>query len=51
MHLNIQMHKDILLYRFKQGSKDFNDDAKFGRQRLSSLNSLLIKLCTSIPQK
>ncbi|CAC5374175.1 ALOX5 [Mytilus coruscus] len=33
-----------------QGSKDFNDNAKFGRQRLSSLNSLLIELCTKIPQ-
>ncbi|CAC5374176.1 ALOX5 [Mytilus coruscus] len=36
---------------YKQSSKYFNDDAHFGRQRLNSLNSLLIKLCTTIPQK
>ncbi|XP_076117180.1 allene oxide synthase-lipoxygenase protein-like [Mytilus galloprovincialis] len=34
-----------------ESSKYFNDDAHFGRQRLSSLNSLLIELCTTIPQK
>ncbi|CAC5367930.1 ALOX5 [Mytilus coruscus] len=33
-----------------QGSKFFNDDKKFGRQRLSCLNSLLIDLCTAIPE-
>ncbi|XP_052089710.1 allene oxide synthase-lipoxygenase protein-like isoform X2 [Mytilus californianus] len=33
-----------------QSSQYFNDDAQFGRQRLSSLNSLLIELCTTIPQ-
>ncbi|CAC5359680.1 ALOX5 [Mytilus coruscus] len=33
-----------------ESSEYFNDDAQFGRQRLSSLNSLLIELCTTIPQ-
>ncbi|XP_071127123.1 allene oxide synthase-lipoxygenase protein-like isoform X1 [Mytilus edulis] len=34
-----------------QGSEYFNDDADFGRQRLASLNSSLITLCTAIPEK
>ncbi|CAG2249787.1 ALOX5 [Mytilus edulis] len=34
-----------------EGSKYFNDDAEFGRQRIASLNSLLISLCTAIPDK
>ncbi|CAC5379791.1 ALOX5 [Mytilus coruscus] len=34
-----------------EGSKYFNDDAEFGRQRIASLNSLLITLCTAIPEK
>lgn len=32
-----------------QGAANFNDDAWFGRQRISSLNTALIKLCTAIP--
>ncbi|XP_063398550.1 polyunsaturated fatty acid 5-lipoxygenase-like [Mytilus trossulus] len=34
-----------------ENSEYFNDDADFGRQRLASLNSLLITLCTAIPEK
>ncbi|VDI48217.1 Hypothetical predicted protein [Mytilus galloprovincialis] len=33
-----------------QGSKYFNDDKKFGRQRISCLNSLIIEMCTAIPE-
>ncbi|XP_076117178.1 allene oxide synthase-lipoxygenase protein-like isoform X2 [Mytilus galloprovincialis] len=33
-----------------QSSKYFNDDMKFGRQRISCLNSLLIEMCTAIPE-
>ncbi|CAC5367931.1 ALOX5 [Mytilus coruscus] len=38
------------VFGIPQGSKYFNDDMKFGRQRLSCLNSLLIEMCTAIPE-
>lgn len=43
--------KDVYteLFGTPQGAQYFNDDASFGRQRISSLNSALIKLCEAIP--
>ncbi|CAG2249786.1 ALOX5 [Mytilus edulis] len=39
------------IFGVPENSEYFNDDADFGRQRLASLNSLLITLCTAIPEK
>ncbi|CAC5359765.1 ALOX5 [Mytilus coruscus] len=33
-----------------EGSKTFNDDASFGRQRLNGLNPSILNLCTKIPE-
>ncbi|CAC5359763.1 ALOX5 [Mytilus coruscus] len=33
-----------------QGSKTFNDDASFGRQRLNGLNPSILNLCSKIPK-
>ncbi|CAC5359681.1 ALOX5 [Mytilus coruscus] len=39
------------LFGCPRGSKYFNDDESFGRQRLNGLNPSLLKLCTGIPEK
>ncbi|XP_076115119.1 polyunsaturated fatty acid 5-lipoxygenase-like [Mytilus galloprovincialis] len=39
------------IFGVPENSEYFNDDADFGRQRIASLNSLLITLCTAIPEK
>ncbi|XP_063413651.1 allene oxide synthase-lipoxygenase protein-like [Mytilus trossulus] len=38
------------LFGIPQGSKTFNDDAAFGRQRLNGLNPSILNLCTNIPK-
>ncbi|XP_063413650.1 allene oxide synthase-lipoxygenase protein-like isoform X2 [Mytilus trossulus] len=38
------------VFGIPQGSKTFNDDAAFGRQRLNGLNPSILNLCTNIPE-